>query len=207
MRAVHSSIVHCRTYDLLSRVPKLSPRDAAHCRRCGARLSFRNSDGTAKTWALLLSAMILYVPANLLPVMKIVSFGRVEADTIFSGVVSLATSGNWSIALIVFVASIAIPALKILALMILLLSVQLHWRWLPAERTRLFWIVEGIGRWSMIDVFVTSMLVALITLEQVATVEPGAGMVCFAGVVILTLLAAMSFDPREIWDSMETSHG
>jgi paraquat-inducible protein A len=147
--------------------------------------------------------MILYVPANLLPILNVVSFGRAEADTIFSGVVELAKSGDWPIAAIVFLASIAIPALKLLGLTFLLVSVQLKWHWRPRDRTKFYGIIEFIGRWSMIDVFVISMLVALIKLEQIATIEPGLAAVCFAGVVIITMLAAMSFDPRHIWDAME----
>jgi len=152
----------------------------------------------------LLTAITLYVPANLLPILNVISFGRAEADTIFSGVVALVESGDWPIAAIVFLASITIPALKLLGLTFLLISVQWKWRWRPRDRTKFYTIIEWIGRWSMIDIFVISMLVALIKLEQLATIEPGPAAICFAGVVIITMLAAMSFDPRHIWDAMES---
>ena len=207
MRAIDAAIVSCSSCDLASRLPTLGFRESAHCRRCGAALSLRRSPGTAKTWALLLTAMMLYLPANLLPVVSVVSFGRVTAETIMGGVISLVATDNWSIAIIVFCASILVPAFKILVLLLLLLSVELGWQTRPALRTRLFWFVESIGRWSMIDVFVISILVALIDFQEVATVTPGFGMVCFAGVVVFTLLAALSFDPREIWDALEEEDG
>jgi len=177
----------------------------AACPRCGAAVNRRKPNSLARTWALLISGFILYVPANLFPVMTIVSFGKEETSTILSGVIELAQGGMWPIAALVFVASIMIPMLKLLSLTFIALSVQWHWRWRPVQRTKLYRIIEGIGRWSMIDVFVISILVALIKLERVATIEPSLGAVCFAGVVILTMFAAMSFDPRLIWDQGEST--
>ncbi len=120
--------------------------------------------------------------------------------------IELAQGGDWPIAGVVLIASIAIPMLRLLSLTFVAASVQWRWRWRPADRTRLYRIVEGIGRWSMIDVFVISILVALIKLEKVATVEPSLGALCFAAVVILTIFAAKSFDPRLMWDRLESEN-
>jgi paraquat-inducible protein A len=191
----------CAVCDLLVR--PLGEDEAGACPRCGAALRRRKANSLARTWALLISGYVLYVPANLFPVMVIVSFGKQETSTIFAGVVELAQGGMLPIAILVFCASIAIPILKLVSLTVVAASVQFRWRWRPAARTRLYRLVEGIGRWSMIDVFVISILVALIQLERVATIEPSLGAFCFAAVVILTMFAAMSFDPRLIWDRWE----
>ena len=196
----------CGFCELLVQSPDPAEAGAAACPRCGAALTRRKPNSLARTWALLIAGFILYVPANVYPVMVIVSFGRQEATTIFGGVVELVQGGDWPIAGLVFAASIAIPLLKLLSLSFVAASVQWRWHWRPADRTRLYRIVEGIGRWSMIDIFVTSILVALITLQKVATVEPSLGAVCFAAVVILTIFAAKSFDPRLIWDRLESDH-
>lgn len=194
----------CPACELL--VAPLEDGGAADCPRCGAALEKRKTNSLSRTWALLISGYVLYVPANLYPVMTIVSFGKQETSTIFSGVVELAQGGMLPIAILVFCASIAIPVLKLLSLTFVAASVQFGWHWRPRDRTRLYRIVEGIGRWSMIDVFVISILVALIKLEQVATIEPSLGALCFAAVVVLTMFAAMSFDPRLIWDRWESEN-
>jgi paraquat-inducible protein A len=196
----------CGSCELLVHPPDPAEAAAAACPRCGAALTRRKPNSLSRTWALLMAASILYVPANFFPVMVIVSFGKQEASTIFGGVVELARGGDWPIAGVVLIASIAIPVLKLLSLTFVAASVQWQWRWRPADRTRLYRIVEGIGRWSMIDVFVISILVALIKLEKVATVEPSLGALCFAAVVILTIFAAKSFDPRLMWDRLETEN-
>jgi paraquat-inducible protein A len=191
----------CGVCELL--VEPAGEADPGDCPRCGAALERRKTNSLARTWALLMSGYILYIPANLFPVMVIVSFGKQSTSTIFAGVIELAQGGMLPIAVLVFCASIAIPILKLVALTFVAASVQFRWAWRPATRTRLYRLVEGIGRWSMIDVFVISILVALIQLERVATIEPSLGAICFAAVVILTMFAAKSFDPRLIWDSWE----
>ena len=173
------------------------------CPRCGADVGRRKADSMSRTWALLLAGFVLYVPANLFPVMTIVSFGTHSTSTIFAGVVELAQAGMWPIAGVVFLASIVIPVLKLLSLGFVAASVQWQWPWRPMERTRLYRMVEGIGRWSMIDIFVISILAALIQLQNIATIEPSLGALCFASVVVLTMFAAASFDPRLIWDHRE----
>lgn len=196
----------CNACELLVRPAEGEGGARSSCPRCGAALGRRKANSLARTWALLISGYVLYIPANLFPVMVIVSFGKQETSTIFNGVVELAQGGMWPIAALVFCASIVIPVLKLLSLTFVAASVQFRWRWRPVDRTKLYRIVEGIGRWSMIDVFVISILVALIKLERVATIEPSLGALCFAAVVILTMFAAMSFDPRLIWDCWESEN-
>ena len=196
------SLVSCHACDQLCRV---KGGHSARCPRCGAALHHRKPHSLARTWALLIAAVILYIPANVLPVMTVTSFGKGEPDTILSGVKLLIQAGMWPVALLVFFASITVPVLKILAMLYLLLSVQLRSRWRPRDRTVLYRVVEAVGRWSMVDVFMISILVALVNLGAIAQILPGAGAIAFASVVILTMIAAMSFDPRLIWDAQETN--
>lgn len=177
------------------------------CPRCGAVLHRRKPDSLARTWALTLTAYILYIPANLLPIMTVTMSGRGEPDTIISGVKELIVGGMWPLALLVFFASIVVPVLKLLVMTFLLLSVQFGSHWRPWERTVLYRLTESIGRWSMIDVFVITILVAVVELGALATIEAGPGAVAFGGVVVVTMFAAMSFDPRLIWDRMALKHG
>jgi paraquat-inducible protein A len=201
--AARSGLMSCHACHQLSRIPRVSIHRDAICPRCEASLHLRKPNSISRTWALLIAAYILYIPANLLPVMTVISFGKGEADTILSGVKELIHAGMLPIALLVFFASIIVPVLKLLALTYLVLSVQYNSQWRPRERTRLYRITEVVGRWSMIDIFMISILIALVKLEAVATIEPGAGAISFASVVILTMFAAMSFDPRLIWDRIE----
>ena len=174
---------------------------ARSCPRCGAALHRRKPNSLTRTWALLAAGCILYVPANLLPVMTVVRVGRGEADTIISGVESLAAAGLWPLALLVFIASITVPVLKLLSLLLMLLTTSRGTAWRLGERTLLYRIVDGIGRWSMIDVFMVSILTALVRMGRLASIDPGPGILAFCSVVILTMLAAMSFDPRLMWDA------
>jgi paraquat-inducible protein A len=177
------------------------------CPRCGAHLHYRKQASIQRTWALLLASAIMFVPANLLPIMTTTSFLGAQSDTIMSGVIYLWTSGSWPLAIIVFVASIMVPLLKILALGFLLVTVQRRSAWRPDERARLYRVIELVGRWSMLDIFVVTLLVALVRFSSLAIMEPRGGALAFAGVVILTMFAAMTFDPRLIWDSVEKKHG
>lgn len=160
----------------------------------------------SKTWALLIAAMILYAPANLLPVMSTRYLGRSEDSTIMSGVVYFLQHGDWPLALVIFAASVLVPLLKMLALLYLLISVQRHSAIRMRERALLYRITEFIGRWSMVDVFVVGLLAALVQAGNLASIYPGAGATAFATVVILTMLAARAFDPRLIWDHQEALH-
>jgi paraquat-inducible protein A len=182
-------------------------REHAACPRCGAALHLRKPDSIARTWAFLLAAIILYIPANLLPMTSVHTLFGDQEDTIMSGVVYLWTAGSWPLAVIVFVASIMVPMLKIMALVFLLLSVKMRSRWQPVQRTRLYRLIELVGRWSMLDIFVIAFLVALVQLRALATIKAGPAAACFGAVVVLTMCATLSFDPRLIWDPVEDGHG
>ncbi len=204
--ALRARLVGCHTCGLLSRLRPVPKGGHMLCPRCGAALHRRKPNSIARSWALVLTAAILYIPANVFPVMTVISFGKGAPDTILSGVKHLIEADMWPLALLVFFASITVPVLKLLGLTYLLISVQRRSRWRPKDRTRLYRITELIGRWSMIDIFMISILVALVKLGSIATIEPGVGATSFAAVVILTILAAMSFDPRLIWDSLENEY-
>jgi paraquat-inducible protein A len=145
--------------------------------------------------------MVLYIPANLYPVMTVISLGQGSPDTIMSGVIELADAGMWPLALLVFFASITVPVLKLIGIVVMLVTTQLGSDWRLRDRTVLYRIVEFVGRWSMIDIFMLSILVGLVKLGRLATIAPGVGAVSFASVVILTMFAAEFFDPRLMWDA------
>lgn len=176
---------------------------ARPCPRCQAPLTHRKTASLERSWALLIAAAVFYIPANTLPVLTAIQLGRGEPSTILGGVSELAAGGQWPLAVLVFVASVAVPVLKLLSLAALLMSVRLRHRAGLRDRTRLYRMVEAVGRWSMIDVFMVSILTALVQAGQIATVVPGAGVLCFCAVVILTMLAANSFDPRLMWDAAQ----
>jgi paraquat-inducible protein A len=203
MRAGELGLANCHTCGLLQKLP---PAEHAHCPRCGSAVHRRKPDSLPVTWALLLTATIAYLPANLYPVMTVVSLGDSNSDTILSGVYHLFIHGDWPLALIVFVASVMVPLLKIVALLYLLLSVQRRSPLRRTQRTRLYRMIELIGRWSMVDVFVVALLAALVQADALASIEPGVGAVAFTTVVILTMFAALSFDPRLIWDHEQQPH-
>ncbi|MGD9386806.1 MAG: paraquat-inducible protein A [Gammaproteobacteria bacterium] len=200
LTARSAGLVSCHVCTLVCRRPEAGH---ARCPRCRARLHQRKTDSLARTWALLVAAVICYLPANLLPVMKTVTLGRAQADTILSGVHYLLTHGQWPLALIVFVASVLVPLGKIVLLVYLLASVQWRWKGALAARTRLYRLVHFVGRWSMVDVYVVTILVALVSLGNLATVEAQPGIIFFGAVVVLTMFAAMTFDPRLMWDAAE----
>jgi paraquat-inducible protein A len=170
------------------------------CGRCGARLHSRKPDSLNRTWALLITACMLYLPANLLPVMTTRSLFGVQEDTILSGVIYFWISGDWALAAIIFIASFLVPLFKLGALILMAQAVRRRSAWARAERTRLYRIVEAIGRWSMLDVFVVSLLAGLVRLGNVAEITAGPGIAAFGGVVVLTMLASSGFDPRLGWD-------
>lgn len=189
----------CHCCGLVSRAPDPAAGRSL-CPRCETPLHARKPHSIARTWALLLAAGILYIPANLLPIMESGSLFGSQRDTIMSGVVFLATSGSWYLAALVFFASIVVPSAKLLALAFLLLSVQRSVAGSARSRTRMYRVLEFFGRWSMLDIYVVTLLAALVQIESIATIRPGPGALFFGIVVVLTMLAAMSFDPRLIWD-------
>lgn len=200
-----SSLVSCHGCEQLVRVPQRAGN--ASCPRCAASLHARKTDSLSRCTALMITAALLYVPANMLPVMTVVYFGSGEPDTILSGVFTLLQAGMWPIAALVFFASVLVPVLKLLGLAYLVITVRLRRMAGRRERTRLFRIIEGIGRWSMVDVFMIAILTALVNLGAIASVQPNLGAVAFAGVVISTMLASMAFDPRLIWDDVDERDG
>lgn len=173
------------------------------CPRCGSSLHARKPNSLSRAWALVLAAAIMYIPANLLPMTITTSLGFTQPDTIMSGVIYFVHSGSWEIAAVIFIASIFVPIAKLLILVFLLVSVQLRSHWRPKDRTVLYRMTELVGRWSMVDVYVVTILVALVKLGAVASIEAGPAAVYFASVVVLTMFAAESFDPRIIWDVIE----
>ncbi len=201
--AARASLLNCHTCHRLNMARRLPVGCHAVCSRCGAVLHFRKPNSLARTWALTLTAYILYIPANLLPVMTVISYGEGAPDTIMSGVMHLIEAEMYPIALLVFFASIVVPMAKLITVTCLLISVQKKSRWRPKDRTVMYRLTEGIGRWSMLDIFMIAILAALVKLGSIATIEPGAGAISFAAVVVITMFAAMSFDPRLIWDAME----
>ncbi len=174
-----------------------------HCPCCQSSLHSRIPNSLGRTWALLLAALILYIPANALPIMTVIYWGEGQPDTILGGVVHLFAQGMWPLALLIFIASVFIPILKLIALFSLLISVHLKVQWRPKDRTVLYRITEFVGRWSMVDIFVIALLVGLVQFGNTASVLPNLGALSFAAVVILTMLAAHSFDPRLIWDAID----
>lgn len=173
----------------------------SYCPRCHSKVRRRIKESYQRTLAFLIASAILYLPANLLPIMTTVQLGEKRTDTIFSGVIHLYESGNFVIASIVFVASIVVPVAKIVTLAYLLWAIRKGEHGNPKRQTFVYRVTEFVGRWSMIDVFVVTLLVAMVQFGLLANVEPNGAIVCFAGVVVLTMLAAETFDPRLLWDA------
>ena len=199
--AANAGFLRCPTCALVSRVPESRERDL-RCGRCGHPLHVRKPRSIERTSALLVAACVLYPAANLLPIVHMRTVTSEADNTIMSGVVALADSGSWPLAALVFFASIFVPLLKLAVLGWLTLSIRLHWRWKLRERAALYRFVEFIGRWSMLDVFVVALLTALVQIRGLATIEPRAGALAFAAVVILTMYAAQSLDARLLWDGV-----
>ncbi|MBF6033731.1 paraquat-inducible protein A [Pseudomonas sp. P155] len=170
------------------------------CPRCDAPLHRRKTNSLTRTWAYMLAALAFYVPANLLPVMNTTMLGSGADSTIMSGVLEFWEHGAWDIALIIFIASIAVPGVKFVALTLLLMTVQRDSAWARKERSKLYRFVELIGYWSMLDVLVVALVAALVKFQALGDIEPRPGILFFGLVVVFTMLAAMSFDPRLIWD-------
>jgi paraquat-inducible protein A len=193
--------VGCETCELVS-VPR---PDNPRCPRCDSPLHARKPDSLTRTWTLVIAAAVLYVPANLFPVLTVMQLGAGSPSTILGGVRELVSSGMYPLAALVFFASIAVPMLKIIGLTIMLVATETgRGGWLH-DRTRLYYAVRWIGRWSMIDIFMEALLGALVRFGTVVTIEPGIGAVAFCGVVILTIFAAETFDPRVMWDNAARS--
>ena len=182
---------------------KVSPVSLGSCPRCWSHIHLRKPESINRTLALMLAAAVLYIPANLLPILTIRELGVAREKTIISGLVEFWKMGSYPIAIVIFTASILIPLLKIVSLLWLCGAAK---GFIPSSAKmmgKLYWITELLGRWSMVDIFVVAILVAMVQLGNYMTVTPGPGALAFAGVVILTMFAAMSFDPRLLWDQLE----
>jgi paraquat-inducible protein A len=206
LTAAQASLLSCSSCHLISKNPFPTGKTKAYCPRCGERLYVRKPESLSRTWALVIAAIIFYIPANVLPIMKVTSLGKAQSDTILSGVIYFIQTGMWPIALVIFIASVFVPILKLAILIFLLISVQIKLKWRPKDRTRLYRAIEAIGRWSMVDIFVVTLMVALVKLGALADIEAAPGAIFFAAVVVVTMFAAMNFDPRLIWDKMEENH-
>lgn len=182
---------------------KVSPEDMGRCPRCGSPLHIRKPDSIKRTIAFLIAAALLYIPANMLPIMTVLEFGGSSPKTIISGMMEFWASGAYPIAIVIFTASILIPLVKIVALIWLCAAATGKVRPSPKILGRVYWLTELLGRWSMVDIFVVAILVAMVQLGAYMRVLPDSGAVAFAGVVILTMFSAMSFDPRLLWDRLE----
>jgi paraquat-inducible protein A len=199
-----SDAIGCETCGLVSApVPHAAHRGAARCPRCASVLHARKPDSIARTWALVIAAAVLYIPANYYPVLTVMQLGAGSPSTILGGVEELLSSGMYPLAALVFFASIAVPMLKLVGLSAMLIATQARRSGRLRDRTRLSHVVRWIGRWSMIDIFMESLLGALVRFGTIVTIEPGAGAVAFCAVVILTMFAAETFDPRLMWDAVE----
>ena len=200
--AVQPGAVGCESCGLVS-VPE---EHEHHCPRCGAALHARKPDSLTRTWAFVIAAAILYIPANYYPVLTVIQAGSGAPSTIIGGVEELLSSQMYPLALLVFFASILVPVFKLIGLGIMLMAIMLVTtesgaRVLLPQRTRLYYIVAWIGRWSMVDIFMESLLGALVQFGALVTIAPGVGAVAFCAVVLLTIVAAESFDPRLMWDA------
>jgi paraquat-inducible protein A len=185
---------------------KLAPADWRVCPRCGATMHLRKPASLQRTLALLATATILYVPANLYPIMITEHLGNTEESTIIGGVILLIKLGSLPIAAVIFFASVMVPLAKLLALYFLCWSTARGNAVRPRQQTAVYRITEFIGKWSMVDVFVVAILVALVRLSGMLEIRPGVAAISFAAVVVVTMLAAECFDPRLIWDRLDDGH-
>lgn len=203
--ALRSGLYLCGVCDLLNR--RAAGDAGCCCARCGAALHGRTPNSLRRTWAFLIAAAVLYIPANLLPVMYTGTLFQQQTDTIMSGVIHLWVTGSWFLAVIVFIASIVVPLAKLASLSYLAWAAQRRWTWHPQRRANLYRATHYIGRWSMVDIYVGATLVALVHLGPFATIEPGPGAIAFGAVVVLSMFATMSFDPRLTWDALDDRNG
>ena len=198
---VRSGVLCCPTCGLTVQVEPLQAGQRAECPRCASTVNEGPHGSLQLTAALAIAALILYVPANIYPILRMHFYGAYSENTVWDGVVSLAQTNQYFVALIVFLASIVIPVLKLAGLLYLVISARFRVGRRLRGRTRIYRFIDVIGPWAMLDVFLLAVLVSLVKLGQIATILPGPGLIAFTAVVVLTMLASASFDPREIWQS------
>lgn len=182
------------------RVHRYIPDAQMECIRCGAALHQRKPDSLRRTWAFLITSAILFIPANLLTIMNVSYFGSNDPSTIMGGVVVLVQMKSYAVALVVFVASIVVPVFKIFGIFLILLSLKHEIRISDRQRVRMFRFIEFIGRWSMLDIFVISILAALVNISGLAVITAGPAATAFGATVVMTMITANTFDTRLLWD-------
>jgi paraquat-inducible protein A len=200
MAAAADTVLACEVCGLTQRVEPLAPGTSAECIRCGGTVATRPAGGADMTLALTVSALVLYIPANIYPILSMSLYGSYNENTVWDGVVSLMQHNEYFVAAIVFLASIVIPLLKLLGLLFLVASVKWGKGRRLRARTHIFRFIDAIGPWAMLDVFLLAVLVALVKLGDLARVIPGPGLLAFTCVVVLTMLASQSFDTKMIWE-------
>jgi len=200
VRAKDVGMAGCHT---CGQVVRLMQHSHAVCPRCDSDVHYRKHNSITRAWALLISAFVMYIPANTEPIMYTTSLGKQGSDTIMSGVIYFLSHGDWPLALVIFTASVFVPLAKMMAIAYLLVMVQRGTTHRKIEKTRLYIVAEFLGKWSMVDIFVVALLAALVQLGALTTIEPGPAGMAFASMVILTMFAAMAFDPKLIWDQTE----
>lgn len=199
--AASETVVACTTCGLVQRLPPAGARLAYACARCGAFLTeHKTAAGLHVTAALSLAALILYVPANIFPVLSMNMYGAYTESTVWDGVVKLAENEQWFVAVVVFLASIVIPLFKLAALFFLVATVRLGSRRWQRLRAQIYTFIDAVGPWAMLDIMLLAMLVAMVQLGHLATITPGPGALAFTCVVVFTMLASQTFDPHLIWN-------
>jgi paraquat-inducible protein A len=197
------TLIACKVCGQVHLTEPLPAGMLARCARCGSMIEKRTRASLHLTAAFSLAALILYAPANIFPILRMEMYGAVSENTVWEGCVRLYQSGDYTVAVIVFLASIVIPFLKVLGLVFLVISTKLGMARKKLGRTRIYQFIDAIGRWSMLDVFVLAILVSLVKLQRLATIVPGRGLLAFTSVAVLTILASASFDPQMIWEDEE----
>lgn len=200
IRARDAGLASCHTCD---QVVQLAQHISATCPRCHSRIHYRKQDSINRAWAFLISALIMYIPANTEAIMITSTLGKQSSDTIMSGILYFLEHGEWPLALVIFSASVLLPLLKIIAIAYLLIVVKKGNGLRKKEKTHLYLIAEVMGRWSMVDVFVVAILAALVQLGELSSIAPGPAGLAFAAMVVLTMFSAMAFDPKLIWDQSD----
>lgn len=203
VRALDRGIILCHVCHLEAPISN----EYTPCARCKTTLHARKPHSIRRTWLLLITAAILYIPANLLPIMTVNYLGMSTPSTIMEGVITFINMGDWFVGGVVFTASVLVPTMKLLGLFLLLYYVQQGHRLSPKTCTTMFRFIEWIGRWSMLDIFVIAIMVALVNFGNLSTIEADWGALAFGSVVIITMFAAVSFDSRLIWDRVESNQG
>ncbi len=203
MRAIEADMVSCHACHATVRIGEDPGKGEPHCPRCGEALAFRDYTSMQTVWALVIASIVFYIPANLLPMMHVHTFAGTQSDTILSGVLYFMETGSYLIAAVIFIASIVVPITKILILIYLLVSVQKGTIDNPKKKQKLYLFTELIGKWSMVDVYVVAIMIALVHFGGLTQIEAASGATFFLLVVVTTMIAAMKFDVRLIWDNAQ----